>query len=81
MNQDSGVEAVSLKVDGGMTANSLLMQFQADLLGVQVIPFWMCSNAPKRPRKRGGVIDRSGFSVGPWLSMVRPSVPALYRSW
>lgn len=36
MNQDSGVEAVSLKVDGGMTANALLMQFQADLLGVQV---------------------------------------------
>lgn len=38
MNQDSGVEAVSLKVDGGMTANALLMQFQADLLGVQVTP-------------------------------------------
>lgn len=38
MNQDSGVEAVSLKVDGGMTANALLMQFQADLLGVQVLP-------------------------------------------
>lgn len=37
MNQDSGVEAVSLKVDGGMTANALLMQFQADLLGVQVL--------------------------------------------
>lgn len=36
MNQDSGVEAVSLKVDGGMTANGLLMQFQADLLGMQV---------------------------------------------
>lgn len=37
MNQDSGVEAVSLKVDGGMTANALLMQFQADLLGVKVL--------------------------------------------
>lgn len=36
MNQDSGVDAVSLNVDGGMTANTLLMQFQADLLGVQV---------------------------------------------
>lgn len=36
MNQDSGVEAVSLNVDGGMTANALLMQFQADLLDLQV---------------------------------------------
>jgi glycerol kinase len=37
MNQDSGVPLESLKVDGGMVANDLLMQFQADLLGVPVI--------------------------------------------
>jgi glycerol kinase len=37
MNQDSGVDLESLKVDGGMVANDLLMQFQADLLGVPVI--------------------------------------------
>jgi glycerol kinase len=37
MNQDSGVALESLKVDGGMVANDLLMQFQADLLGVPVI--------------------------------------------
>jgi glycerol kinase len=37
MNADSGVELESLKVDGGMVANELLMQFQADLLGVPVI--------------------------------------------
>jgi glycerol kinase len=37
MNQDSGVDLTSLKVDGGMVANDLLMQFQADLLGVPVI--------------------------------------------
>jgi glycerol kinase len=37
MNQDSGVELESLKVDGGMVQNDLLMQFQADLLGVPVI--------------------------------------------
>jgi len=37
MNQDSGVELESLKVDGGMVANDLLMQFQADVLGVPVI--------------------------------------------
>src|SRR5918995_6634708 len=37
MNQDSGVPLESLKVDGGMVGNELLMQFQADLLGVPVI--------------------------------------------
>jgi glycerol kinase len=36
MNQDSGVDLESLKVDGGMVQNDLLMQFQADLLGVPV---------------------------------------------
>jgi len=37
MATDSGVNLESLKVDGGMVANDLLMQFQADLLGVPVI--------------------------------------------
>ncbi len=37
MDADSGVRLESLKVDGGMVANDLLMQFQADLLGVPVI--------------------------------------------
>jgi glycerol kinase len=36
MDADSGVKLESLKVDGGMVANDLLMQFQADLLGVDV---------------------------------------------
>lgn len=36
MQQDSGQPLDVLKVDGGATANSLLMQFQADLLGVRV---------------------------------------------
>src|SRR5207247_3406769 len=37
MNQDSGVDLTSLKVDGGMVQNELLMQFQADVLDVPVI--------------------------------------------
>jgi glycerol kinase len=37
MNGDSGVALSSLKVDGGMVANELLMQFQADILDVPVI--------------------------------------------
>lgn len=37
MAKDSGVKLNSLRVDGGMVANELLMQFQADILGVPVI--------------------------------------------
>ena len=37
MNKDSGVNLTSLKVDGGMVYNELLMQFQADILGVPVV--------------------------------------------
>jgi glycerol kinase len=37
MAADSGVEFAELKVDGGMTGNRLLMQFQADILGVDVV--------------------------------------------
>jgi glycerol kinase len=37
MNADSGVDLTSLKVDGGMVYNELLMQFQSDVLGVPVI--------------------------------------------
>ena len=37
MNRDSGVALSALKVDGGMVTNELLMQFQADVLGVPVI--------------------------------------------
>ena len=36
MNQDSELPLVSLKVDGGMTENQLLLQLQADLLGIPV---------------------------------------------
>lgn len=37
MVADSGVALTELKVDGGMTANATLMQFQADMLGVDVV--------------------------------------------
>jgi glycerol kinase len=37
MVEDSAVELSELRVDGGMTANGTLMQFQADLLGVDVV--------------------------------------------
>ncbi|WP_417561995.1 glycerol kinase GlpK [Microbacterium sp.] len=37
VNADSGVPLTELKVDGGMTANDVLMQFQADILDVPVV--------------------------------------------
>lgn len=36
MEEDSGITLKALKVDGGACANNFLMQFQADILGVQV---------------------------------------------
>lgn len=37
MNCDSGIPLKSLQVDGGMSVNSVLMQLQADLLGINVV--------------------------------------------
>ena len=37
MARDSGVTLTELKVDGGMVGNDLLMQFQADILGIPVV--------------------------------------------
>lgn len=37
MEADSGIDIRELRVDGGATANNLLMQFQADILGAPVI--------------------------------------------
>ena len=36
MNLDSGIKLPELQVSGGMTSNKLLMQMQADILGVPV---------------------------------------------
>ena len=37
MQDDSGIELADLRVDGGASANNLLMQIQADVLGVPVV--------------------------------------------
>lgn len=37
MQKDAGITLSELRVDGGMTVNNLLLQFQADILGVNVI--------------------------------------------
>ena len=37
VSQDTGIHLSSLRVDGGASANNFLMQFQADILGCEVI--------------------------------------------
>lgn len=37
MTQDCNFHLIKLQVDGGMTANKLLLQLQADLVGLEVI--------------------------------------------
>ena len=60
MNADSGVALNSLKVDGGMVANELLMQFQADVLGVEVV-------RPKVAETTAlGAAYAAGLAVGFW---------------
>jgi glycerol kinase len=60
MNADSGVDLTSLKVDGGMVYNDLLMQFQADVLGVPVI-------RPKVAETTAlGAAYAAGLAVGFW---------------
>ena len=60
MNADSGVDLTELKVDGGMVANELLMQFQADQLGVPVI-------RPKVAETTAlGAAYAAGIAVGFW---------------
>ena len=60
MNADSGVPLTALKVDGGMVYNDLLMQFQADVLGVPVI-------RPKVAETTAlGAAYAAGLAVGFW---------------
>jgi glycerol kinase len=60
MNADSGVPLTALKVDGGMVFNDLLMQFQADVLGVPVI-------RPKVAETTAlGAAYAAGLAVGFW---------------
>ena len=60
MNADSGVDLTELRVDGGMVANELLMQFQADILDVDVV-------RPKVAETTAlGAAYAAGIAVGFW---------------
>jgi glycerol kinase len=63
MNQDSGVKLTSLKVDGGMVFNELLMQFQADILNVPVIRPQVSETTAL------GAAYAAGLAVGFWQDL------------
>ncbi|TXG80872.1 MAG: glycerol kinase GlpK [Rhodocyclaceae bacterium] len=70
MARDARAELPDLRVDGGATANDLLMQFQADLLGCPVL----------RPRVQEttalGAAYLAGLAVGVW-----PDEDSIARQW
>ncbi len=86
MEADSGIRLATLKTDGGMVANELLMQFQADMLGAPVV----------RPRITEttalGAAYAAGLAVGYWSGTQelrdnwgvdatwRPAMPAELRA-
>jgi glycerol kinase len=60
MEADAGLKLTELRVDGGATTNNLLMQFQADLLGVPVV-------RPKVAETTAlGAAYLAGLAVGYW---------------
>ncbi|MDR1806577.1 MAG: glycerol kinase GlpK [Propionibacteriaceae bacterium] len=92
MEADSGAKLAGLKVDGGMTANETLMQFQADQVGVPVI-------LPVVPETTAlGAAYAAGIAVGYWEgegdvianwaeakrwtpAMDKAEADRLYRNW
>jgi glycerol kinase len=92
VNADSGVPLTELKVDGGMTANDTLMQFQADMLGVPVVRPVVAETTAL------GAAYAAGLAVGFWSDLAdcaknwqedkrwEPQMDSekrdkLYRSW
>lgn len=70
MEKDSGIAIKELRVDGGMVVNELLMQFQADQLGVPVV-------RPKVTETTAlGAAYAAGLAVGYWSTR-----DELVRNW
>lgn len=70
MIADSGVALSALKVDGGMTANSLLMQFQADVLNTRVVRAAIAETTCL------GAAYVAGLAIGFW-----PDMESLKANW
>jgi len=70
MQADSGLPLTQLRVDGGASANGLLMQIQADVLGIDVV-------RPKNAEATVlGAAYLAGIAVGYW-----PGKEAIARQW
>jgi glycerol kinase len=70
MRADAGVSLEGLKVDGGMVHNELLMQFQADILGVPVVKPAVTETTAL------GAAYAAGLAVGFW-----PGIDAVREHW
>jgi glycerol kinase len=70
MNADSGLALKTLKVDGGMTADNLLMQFVADVLNVPVVRPMVLETVSL------GAAYAAGLAVGYWSDL-----EGLRRNW
>jgi glycerol kinase len=70
MDADSGIEMRRLKVDGGMTANHLLMQFVADVLDLTVERPMVAETVSL------GAAYTAGLTVGYW-----PDLGGLRSNW
>ena len=63
MEKDAGVKLSELKVDGGASRNNLMMQFQADILGTNVIRPQVTETTAM------GACYLAGLAVGFWSSL------------
>jgi len=63
MEQDSGIKLQTLKVDGGASKNSLLMQIQSDLLGIP------CIRPTVEETTALGAAYMAGLATGYWESI------------
>jgi glycerol kinase len=70
MNADSGLDLKTLRVDGGMTADNLLMQFIADVLDVPVVRPLAAETVSL------GAAYAAGLAVGYW-----PDLEGLRQNW
>lgn len=63
MSKDAGMKLANLKVDGGASRNNLMMQFQADILGAEVIRPVVTETTAM------GAAYLAGLAVGYWNSI------------
>ncbi len=92
MEEDSGVRLKQIRVDGGMVVNNLLMQFQADILGIPVVRARTVETTSLGAAYAAGLaagvwentdaLRASWTAGGRWLpTMDEPSRETLYAGW